>query len=309
VKAHTAHGDDCLAAPKSTCFTTGECDGNGACSKWPLGTVCTAASCSTDGLTATKAATCDGAGACVGNGSNQCSHFACDTAVGDCKTSCTTAADCQKPYHCLADHTCGKAPDGEVCGTNDECVSGNCGGRCCPAGTTCTCPQPSKDNMLANPGFDEDPRVGWTVTIPPDTMHTVTLSKMDASGCPYSGSAQLFFYTVTSTYDPPTITQCLPVTPGTVYEFGFRVQSDCGGAWCTPTWLTAGNCTGDDVTDVYVSPENGGMPFTDFQLSGPITAPATSHSVLFNCTTAPPYGTSCATWFDELYFHARPPTY
>jgi hypothetical protein len=309
VKAHTVHGNDCTAAPKSTCGTTGECDGAGGCLDWPADTVCQAATCDTNGFL-TKAMTCNGAGGCVPNGWDQCSYYQCDTAASKCKTSCATAADCRQPYHCLADHTCGTAPVGTVCSVNEECTSGSCGGRCCADGTTCMCPQPSSDNLLVNPGFDKDVTTGWTSTIPPMTMHTVTWSAMDATSCSFSGSAQLFFDTVTSVYDPPEITQCVPVSAGKDYQFGFRIQSTCATGWCTLNFFTADNCTGTDVTEGSAMPESGGTPFSDWVGSGPVTAPATAGSALLTCTTAPPIGTStCATWFDDVYFSASPHTY
>ncbi|HVU50579.1 MAG TPA: hypothetical protein VHL80_07815 [Polyangia bacterium] len=311
VKAHTAHGADCTASPKSSCGTSGECDGLGGCLVWPANTICQTGVCAADGRSATRPSACNGAGSCVGSGWNQCIYYGCDTTVGDCRTSCATTADCQPPYHCLGDHTCGKAADGDVCVANEECVSGDCGGRCCPTtALNCTCPQPSANNLLTNAGFDTDVTTGWTAVIPPGTMHTVTWSTMDATNCSYSGSAQLFYDTTLPTYTPPAITQCVPVTAGMSYEFGFRIQSTCGNGWCTVNFFKASNCTGADVTESSDMPENGGTPFTDFMDSGPIVAPAEARGALLTCSTSAPYGgPTCATWFDEVYFSPSPHTY
>ncbi|HTA18852.1 MAG TPA: hypothetical protein VK989_06145, partial [Polyangia bacterium] len=130
VRSGTLHGNDCTATPKSGCGTTGTCNGQGDCLKWPAMTECQAAFCSADGQMATRASTCNGAGSCVGGGFQSCLTYACDTSKAACDTTCTTTNDCSQGYYCdMSTSTCGKKPDGIVCAGGVECQSGNCGGR------------------------------------------------------------------------------------------------------------------------------------------------------------------------------------
>jgi hypothetical protein len=67
-----------------------------------------------------------------------CAPFACDVALGICKTHCTTNADCVSGKLCNAVGLCGFRED-TICTSNAECASGFCAqGVCCD--TACTGP-------------------------------------------------------------------------------------------------------------------------------------------------------------------------
>jgi hypothetical protein len=102
-----------------------------------------------------------------------------------------------------------------VCAAAAECTSGSCGGRCCKAGVSCSCPQPKPGNLVVNPGFDSD-LAGWNLKAyggaAPESSQWTT---GDATSCPYSGSARIGSY-------GSEIYQCIAVAPSTNYEAGIQ---------------------------------------------------------------------------------------
>jgi hypothetical protein len=104
--AHAAGTDpdnDCADDGASSCRTDGECDGAGACRRYPEGTTCAAVSCMNAMLTGSGR--CDAQGACQRPAAMSCGKFQCN-ASNACRTTCTTNAECVSPHLCT-DGVCG----------------------------------------------------------------------------------------------------------------------------------------------------------------------------------------------------------
>jgi hypothetical protein len=86
----------CSDQGSSTCGTNGLCNGSGACQKYPSGTQCAGATCTTSTLQ--PASTCNTSNACVKPATSMCNPYVCGTNA--CKTTCTTTADCVSPDIC-----------------------------------------------------------------------------------------------------------------------------------------------------------------------------------------------------------------
>jgi len=68
-----------------------------------------------------------------------CNPFACDVALGICKSACVTSDDCFARGPCTQG-TCGRPGFGAPCVANDECNSGFCAqGACCQTSCSGTC--------------------------------------------------------------------------------------------------------------------------------------------------------------------------
>jgi len=125
--------NECDDTGPQSCGTDGVCDGTGACSKYPSGTVCASQTCT--GTMLQAASRCDGDGACVAPAAQSCAPFTCGSNA-KCIVICAGDADCVAPTSCNAG-SCGKKPIGATCGNAAECNSGFCEeGICC--GTACT---------------------------------------------------------------------------------------------------------------------------------------------------------------------------
>lgn len=140
--------DDCALQAASSCGTIGTCNGAGACRLYAAGTECAGASCSTPTVS-TPASSCDGNGACVAAAPVSCDPgYAC---VGtSCKTSCTSASDCQSGWVCKSGQ-CKKKANGEACSAGAECSSGFCVDTvCCDQDCTGQC---EACNQTGTPGL------------------------------------------------------------------------------------------------------------------------------------------------------------
>jgi len=126
-----ARRDQCATDPAPSCGTDGKCDGQGACSHYPIGMECAAAVCTPDGKAVMSASRCDGMGKCVASTtSTPCDPYLCDSAAARCRTSCVTTDDCAA-NPCIA-AKCGKKPNSDSCNDGSECNSGHCSdGVCC----------------------------------------------------------------------------------------------------------------------------------------------------------------------------------
>ncbi len=243
VKAGTTHNTDCAAAPASTCSFDGTCDGAGACRKHGPSTICKDPSCLQGAATFTAASTCDGNGDCVAGSSSSCANYTCNASSAMCRTSCSGASDCISTAYCAGTTCTLKKSAGALCSGNAECMTGSCGGRCCNAGPTCTCPQPTPANLVKNPGFDTD-LSNWTIVAGDGE---VVFAANDADSCPFSGSA---FVSLTVGPTSPRISQCISVSPpqsapSTTYYFGYRIRSSTGGGvGCDLDEFASPNCTG-----------------------------------------------------------------
>ncbi len=126
----------CTNQGSSTCGTDGTCNGAGVCRKYPIGTVCAAATCATT-TTRTQPSTCDASGRCAAGAVLSCGVYHCSGS--SCLASCTSDANCAAPNVCVGG-TCGLRAVGATCTRSSECKTGSCtNGVCCQAMTCATC--------------------------------------------------------------------------------------------------------------------------------------------------------------------------
>ena len=124
----------CPKQDPTTCGTTGMCDGQGGCPRYPVNTACGQAVC-TDAISGKSTQTCDGLGTCLPAKTFTCGNFAC--AGGACTEYCASQADCAPGHTCTVATggtvgTCGKKVDGQTCTADADCVNGHCAdGVCC----------------------------------------------------------------------------------------------------------------------------------------------------------------------------------
>ncbi|MFO0608769.1 MAG: dickkopf-related protein [Polyangiales bacterium] len=97
----------------------GTCDGSSrtACAYPGSSVECRAASCA-DGV-ATNRGTCDGAGLCSNATTTQCRPYTCDG--NQCRSSCTTAADCVDGNRCEMGRCVPRAGLGTPCSNSGQC--------------------------------------------------------------------------------------------------------------------------------------------------------------------------------------------
>jgi hypothetical protein len=304
VTSGVAHGSDCTAQAASTCGTTGKCNGAGACLKFDNTTVCAAMSCPSGGTSQTAASLCNGTGTCVPGATTGCGFYKCNATTNMCRAGCGADADCATNYFCIGG-SCAKKPTGYVCASNAQCASGNCGGRCCPAGTPCDCPQPSSANLLANPGFEMESGItGWQTTPGQGSSGNARWDSSDSTSCPYSGSLVTYHFQGDTA---ATFSQCVPVSPSKSYNYGgyMRDQTNCGNIWCELHYYSGPNCTGAK-TDYF---EQITWTSTTWGLSehAPVTPPTDSASVKLDCNSAPPINAAdCWAYWDQLWFTPTP---
>jgi len=145
MKINTDPKDGC-AVMSTTCGTTGNCNGVGACSAPPLNTSCGGATCPTP-TSASEKSICISPLSCLPEPVACQPGYLCK--AGACLTSCATTEDCDgsKGFKCIAG-SC-KLDAGSSCTTDSECATGACGfGVCCtpdpifgcatPPGSPCT---------------------------------------------------------------------------------------------------------------------------------------------------------------------------
>lgn len=121
---------DCEDDGAATCGEDGTCDGAGACRRYAAGTVCGGATSCT-GATQTDPGTCDASGACQPGATTECAPYACGAT--QCKTACSTEADCTAGHYCGPGSACLPQQDlGAACEADVACSSGLCvDGVCC----------------------------------------------------------------------------------------------------------------------------------------------------------------------------------
>ena len=116
------------------------------------------------GSAETPAGACNGSGLCQDQGSGgSCGGYLCGG--NQCLKSCSSSSQCYGNRYC----------DG----------SGHC----------VACPQPSANNLLANPGFNQD-LGSWTRTLDQwalDRGADILRNNLDRNGCSSSGSMQMKF--------------------------------------------------------------------------------------------------------------------
>jgi len=104
---------------------------------------------------------------------------------------------------------------------------------------TCTCRPQSVSNLLANGGFDGD-LSGWFVN---DSTSAKGYSSSDAEGCMGSGSLLV-------NGGRGDIEQCVQVTPGKSYNFGFKYKQTSASAFaCYIGYFAGPTCLSTDQID------------------------------------------------------------
>lgn len=142
---------ECDYQASNRCGQTGFCDGFGRCEFVAGGTICAAASCSTDRLSVLNPDICNGAGACVDGGSESCGNYRC--ANGACLDRCERTEDCAPTAYCVGGRCEPKQGAGQRCARADECATGHCvDGVCCESACTGICRACSAEKK----GFGQD---------------------------------------------------------------------------------------------------------------------------------------------------------
>jgi hypothetical protein len=140
----------CTAEPVGSCGTSGFCNGQGGCAKYPPGTACGSNTC-TGPHTFLPAGECDGDGTCVAGAALECTPFSCVT--GSCRYSCVQNADCVPPNECIQGR-CGLRGNGQSCTSDDQCSTGFCvDGVCCEnecSGRCQFCASPNSRGLCEN---------------------------------------------------------------------------------------------------------------------------------------------------------------
>jgi hypothetical protein len=223
------------------------CDADGQCATPPV-TTCASGFCNASG---SDCLTCGAgqaacAGACCAAGQGCCNDTcaALDTATncGVCGNACATGKVCSGTQ-CLWE-------DGKICANGADCASGVCGGRCCPAGTSCSCTQPSGGNIQPNPGFDKDVS-GWNIFSSEGTVEWVSGPLADgpfngdAESCPFSGGLYAKCAPPADYCYPQG--PCVEIKPHLTYNFGYRQAwgGGGGGHFCGFYVYPGTNCTGN----------------------------------------------------------------
>jgi hypothetical protein len=156
----------CRQDDPSTCGESGICNGQGGCSRYPVGSVCQPATCS--GATLSPASVCDEAGSCVGGAAISCAPFMC--ADGLCRGTCQSNDQCLIPAECVQG-SCGPKGLGQTCKAGTECSSNFCvDGVCCDSAcqglcSACALPNSPGHCSVVPPGVP-DPRAAAGVTDP-----------------------------------------------------------------------------------------------------------------------------------------------
>ncbi len=122
--------EGCSAESRTSCGTTGQCDGRGACAFHAAGTQCDPATCPTE-RSENPPDPCDGEGTCETTATRPCEPgYLC--VDGACGTSCEVDADCdtERAFACR-DGAC-RIPQGGPCEESAHCETGHCAdGVCC----------------------------------------------------------------------------------------------------------------------------------------------------------------------------------
>jgi hypothetical protein len=301
---------DCRKAQGSSCNTAGECKSGAcvdkyccdqscgstcyACSKTRTGQsngTCAPVSAGLDSAgacTAAQASTCQTDGKCDGSGSCEMwgSSVSCGTlmcsgtdivAAGHCsgQGSCSRPA----PTTCAGAFVCRANACLRSCGSDSDCVaSATCFAQSCLD----RCRNPSASNVVTSPGFDT-PGTLW-----PGAPNAV-FSTSDAVNCATSGSMEL----TTDSNSP-----CFPVSPSTLYFFGFMVKSTMGGGGCaidfSPDLNTCMN--GFNSTNVVLFGQNSSWAQKGWQFQ----SDPDSHYASIYCSDAP----SSGTYVDMFYVNS-----
>lgn len=266
-----------------------------------------AAKCNAGATGVTPAPACDGAGACATAPDVVCTNYLCNPATTSCRTMCGSSAECTSSAYCTAKVCKTKEIPGTLCTANEQCQSNACSGRCCKAGTPCSCPQPSAGNLIKNPGFDKD-LASWTVDAGPATVswqpgtyQSGNGAFADANACAYSGAAYM------SNSDPnvnsQNIWQCVPIATNTDYDFGVQIATLSGAfVHCAADLYAGPSCTGGVTSEGSIDWINVGWSTGTF----PITFNSSFNTTAKIYCYVEPGG---SFFFDDIYLTPKPGLY
>ncbi|MEB2313494.1 MAG: hypothetical protein OZ921_14425 [Sorangiineae bacterium] len=204
--------DECSQDSPSSCGQDGQCDGVGACRKYPSGVACGTTSCSAGNQTGYA---CNGAGLCKAAQTTPCAPYICNG--GSCGTTCAADTDCVATSYCDSTSHCSPDQDkGAVCSSASQCKSGNCvDGVCCDQACTGGC-QACSDAAKGTTGADGVCGPVAAGTDPGNDCAADTPATCQLTGaCDGSGGCQK-------------------------YPFG----TVCGAALCSGSTLTGQQCNG-----------------------------------------------------------------
>ena len=127
---------ECTDQGAASCGANGLCDGVGACQRYPSGTTCVGATCSSG--TQTSVRTCNGLGTCSTGLTAACAPYLCGTSA--CATSCSADAQCTSGSYCSSPSCVTKKANGAACTGGNQCTSGSCtDGVCCNVACAGSC--------------------------------------------------------------------------------------------------------------------------------------------------------------------------
>jgi hypothetical protein len=188
VAKDTDPDDECPTQDKSTCGTSGACNGQGACAKYPVNTPCGTATC-VDGVST----------GLLCNAQNQCQQqvasclpFLCKDPTA-CATACESDAQCTPTAHCSEGLCVNDKGQGSACERNTECISGFCvDGVCCSEACAGTC-QACKGSLKEGGGPDGLCGLALANSDPHDDCADEPLLGCDKNGfCDGKGSCALY---------------------------------------------------------------------------------------------------------------------
>jgi hypothetical protein len=138
-REHTNPNAKCVKEDVTTCGLTGECDGAGACAKYPAGAGCGPTGSTTCDAGVVKGQTCDGLGSCrIDMTGTSCAPGACKD--GACAWTCGDDSGCASTAWCDAGLCRAKGIPGQKCAAHGQCASGHCAdGVCCNVACTGSC--------------------------------------------------------------------------------------------------------------------------------------------------------------------------
>jgi hypothetical protein len=188
VAADTDPDDECPTQDKSTCGTSGTCDGKGACARYPAKTPCGAAQC-VDGLS--TGLLCSADGKCEQDVVS-CAPFRCASKEA-CASACATDLECVPSAHCEGKDCKPDLAQGEACSRGAQCQSGFCvDGVCCATSCEGTC-QACASALKQDGGPDGVCAPALLDTDPHEDCATDPVASCDRNGsCDGKGACALF---------------------------------------------------------------------------------------------------------------------
>ncbi|MCS6898990.1 MAG: hypothetical protein RMJ98_02800 [Myxococcales bacterium] len=164
VASDTDPDDECPTEDKSTCGTSGFCDGKGACARYPVNTPCGSAECK-NGVASGLLCTADGK---CQQQVNPCDPYFCKdpTACATKTDGCAEDSQCAPSGYCEGKECRADRKQGEACERGAQCLSGFCvDGVCCASACEGTCQacasalkqDGSPDGICAPALLDTDP--------------------------------------------------------------------------------------------------------------------------------------------------------